>query len=157
MTNHPNRSKNSDGNKYSPSVRSVIGPGGRIVGCNEYAALEIGAPDLMGVAAKIGAADASSLGFSGAPEKITEEEIHGLSTHMLAREAAERFPVGDYELIAARFICGGKPYTIVTIENYPQPYPALVDGHITDRNHAIGAWLGDAAATDHPLLYLTHS
>lgn len=124
-----------------------------IIGYDQYAARGISPALLIGLIKKVGGANASSL-VSKDITIPTADEVHALAAHLLANEEGERFSVGDYDLIVLRFVCDGCPYSIVSVEGYPSPYPALVDGHLIDRDSAITAWLGEGSAEEHPDLYL---
>ena len=82
---------------------------------------------------------------------IVQAETHA----MLSTGSGERFPVGDHDLIALRYIVDGHHCTILYVEDYIPSYPCLVDGHVADRDSAITLWLGDGDSSEHPDLYLT--
>lgn len=121
---------------------------------------------IMWLTGAINASDqAAKAGISTVPHRdddhplmpINAAQVHALTAHMLAIDAGERHPVGPYDLIALRFVvedAGGAAVSLLAVEGYSSPYPALVDGHCTDRTGAISAWLGDADASEHPDLYL---
>lgn len=127
---------------------------GQQVGHDQYGAQEITADMLIGFLNKLDGANTTNL-VSSAPTVMSEHDVHALSAYLLGRESGERFPVGEgKELIVLRFVCENEYYSLLAVEDYNKSYPVLVYGHITDRNSAIVAWLGDADETDHSSLYL---
>jgi hypothetical protein len=99
--------------------------------------------------------DASNLDvYEGEADDIDIAAVQANTTAMLATGSGERYPLGDYEMIALRFVVDGTPATVLYVEDYPLPYPCVVDGHAVDRQSAIRMWLGDGDAADHPALAL---
>ena len=125
------------------------------ISADQYRAQEITGDGLTTLVDKIGGTNISSLVHATSSAYLwSESDVHQLSAFMLAIEAGERFAVGDHDMIALRFICDDKPYTLVAVEGRKPTRPVLVDGHITDRKDAIKAWLGDTDPSDHPDLFL---
>ena len=130
----------------------------RHIGPDKYAAVEIDKAILIGLIEKLGGANASSIASATwDTSSWDQEKITQLAGWMCQQEAGERFSVGDYDLLVLRFVCEIQPVTIVALESCQPSYPALVDGHLTDRDAAISAWLGDGDEADHPHLYLQRS
>jgi hypothetical protein len=123
---------------------------------DRYGAIGISARTLLAILKKVGGANATSL-RSDETLEIAAERVHELTAYMLANGMGERFPVGDYELIGLRFTVTDRENakaTLLAVEEYDRPFPALVDGHATDRGEAIKMWLGDGDKDEHPDLYL---
>lgn len=134
----------------------------RHVAADQYGAQGLKADLLHSIMSMTGAINASDcLAIparpTGYPVAVTVDEIHQLTSHMLATEMGERFSLGDYDMLSLRFVVeddGMRAVTMLAVEDYPSPHPVLVNGHVTDRAEAIMAWLGDADADEHPDLYL---
>lgn len=121
----------------------------------QYRAFEIDPRVLAGLVRMIGAVNVSETFFPESdPAPLTVQDVRSTTAYMLSHEGGERFPVGDYDLVALRFVCAGRHYSLLAVENYHTPGPVLVDGHITTRNQAITAWIGDADPEEDPDLYL---
>lgn len=142
-------------------MTKISNPGdGRLLDANNYAALDI-TPDrlrgLMLTAARHGAeiVNASNFDQSGETTDISRDLMHETASAMLATASGERFPLpdGSHELVVLRFVVDGSPLSIVYVEDYAPAYPALVDGHLIDRDGAVAAWLGDTDGSEHPDLF----
>lgn len=128
---------------------------------NQYAAQGVGVDLLHTIMSMVGAVNAADIDIpakpTGRPVAMTVEQLHQMTASMLAAEAGERYSLGDYELLSLRFVIedmSRQAVTLLAVEDYHSPYPALVDGHMTSRRDAILAWLGDTDASEHPDLYL---
>lgn len=125
-----------------------------------YGAVTISTNRLRGLIATASAhgakvIDVTNLRVTRGPvERIALSAVQANTHAMLSSGSGERFPVGDHDLIVLRFVADAQPYSIIYVEEYERSYPCIVDGHIVDRDGAIRSWLGDADASDHPMLYL---
>lgn len=126
----------------------------RPVAHTDYHATDIAPALLLATLERIGGVNVSSL-TCDIRQEVTPDQIHALTGYLLSIESGERHPVGLTDLIALYLLSAGRPYTLLAIDDYPTPYPVLVDGHTTSRDAAIAAWLGDADASEHPLLHLS--
>lgn len=133
----------------------------RILDPDSYGALHVSAPVLRGLMRTAGEHGAKIVNATDSFEPrgevadispaMMQETVHA----MLATGSGERFalPDGAHDLVALRFVVDGAPLSIVYVEDYHSSYPALVDGHMTNSDDAIIAWLGDTDASEHPDLF----
>ena len=134
----------------------------RLLDNEQYGAIEIAPASFWGMvraASKHGAkiVDASDLRRYTSDVTVDNVDITDVqdnTTAMLSTGSGERFPLGNYEMVALRFIVAQHAVTLLYVEDYHSPYPCIVDGHITDRRAAISAWIGEGDTSEYTDLIL---
>jgi hypothetical protein len=133
----------------------------RLVDGEHYGALALTAAEMRGFIRTASAHGAevviasNHLPYSGEADDIPLDVVQETARSMLATGMGERYPLPDseHEIVVLRFIVDAAPLSLVYIEDYDRPYPAVVDGHVIDRDEAIDEWLGDTDGSDHPDLF----